>query len=384
MAKIGIDIRLIGKKQTGSEAVFFNLTKNLALIDDQNKYLLFTDITDTAILQNIKLQLGIQGKPNFEIIPLVAVSPLRNKFGWNFWTLPNYLRKNPVDVYLTQYITPFFVAKSIKIATVIHDISWNFYPQLIKFKDLFFLKLLIPLSLKRADKIIAVSRFTRDEIIKYYNIDPQKVDWIYNAVSDNFQQEISAEKIEGIRKKYDLPEKFILYIGTLQPRKNLPALIEAYAKLPENIKTGIKLFLAGGKGHNYDSDIDKTIGRYSLGGDVIMPGFIDEEDKPAIFKLSTVFCNPSFYEGFGIPILEAMSLGIPVLASDIAPHQEVAEDSILYFNPHNPDELKEKMLSLLIKDDFCKELTQKEILQAKNFSWQNTAQKTLEIFKNID
>lgn len=376
--KIGIDIRNIGKKRTGDEVVFFNLTKNLALIDNENKYLLFTDIQDTEILNDIKKRLGIEDKNNFEIISLST----KNKFTWNFWTLPKYLRQNSVDIYLTQYITPFFVPKKIKIFTIIHDVSFNVYGKYIKFSDLFFLKILIPLSLRRADKIIGVSQFTQEEIKKYYSVDSSKLDWIHNAVSDNFQKGISPEKCNEIRKKYNLPEKSILYIGTLQPRKNLSTLIEAYAKLPEHIKNEFKLVLAGGKGHNYDTAIDKTTKKYSLEDNIIMPGFIDEDDKPAIFKLSTVFCNPSFYEGFGIPILEAMTLGIPVLASDIMPHREVADDSVLYFNPNDYNELREKLLSVISHEQIRQELTQKELIRAKNFSWQNTAKKALSLFYN--
>lgn len=397
--RIGIDIRLIGKKRTGDEAVFFNLVKNLALLDSENEYLLFTDIINTTIIPNIVKRLGIENNKNFKIIPLVAVRPLQNKFGWNFWTLPNYLRKNPMDIYLTQYITPFFVSKKIKIITIIHDISFKIYPQYIKFSDLFFLKILIPLSFRRADKIIGVSQFTRDEILKYYKIDPDKIEWIHNAAGDNFAKEISQEEMSAVKKKYGLPEKFILYIGTLQPRKNLSALIEAYAKLPENIKSEIKLVLAGGKGHNYDFNIDKTIKKLKLSvavsplqksdgltnasADIILPGFINEEDKPALLKLSSIFCNPSFYEGFGITILEAMTLGIPVLASKIPPHREVAEESILYFNPASPEELSEKLKLLRANSDLREELKQKELIRAKNFSWLNTAQKILNMLKSM-
>ena len=131
---IGIDIRNIGKKRTGDEVVFFNLTKTLAKIDMENEYKLFTDIIDTTVLQYIGVSLGIDNKKNFKIISLKT----KNKFTWNFWTLPKYLRKNLVDIYFTQYITPWFVPKKIKIATIIHDISFNFYPQFIKFWDLFF------------------------------------------------------------------------------------------------------------------------------------------------------------------------------------------------------------------------------------------------------
>ncbi len=163
--------------------MFFNFVKNLAEIDSTNEYLLFTDITDTAILHNMVVEpLGIAGRRNFKIVSLKCP----NKFIWNVWTLPKYLRKNPVDVYHTQYILPFFVSRKIKLITTIHDISFNFYPQFIKRMDLFFLKILIPRSLKRADKIIAVSEFTKKEIINFYKIAPDKVNVAYNSIGKNF------------------------------------------------------------------------------------------------------------------------------------------------------------------------------------------------------
>jgi len=207
MSTIGIDIRNIGKKRTGDEVVFFNLVKNLALMDRNNQYKLFTDITDTLTLEMIKKDLGIENKDNFEIIPLKT----RNRFCWNFWTLPGYLRKNPVNIYLTQYIVPLFVPKAVKIITIIHDVSFKVHKEFIKKSDLFFLGLLMPRSLRRADKIIGVSKFTADEIIKFYKIDPAKVTWIHNAVSDDFlAQDISEEKIKRIKEKYGLPPKYIL------------------------------------------------------------------------------------------------------------------------------------------------------------------------------
>ncbi|HRY82167.1 MAG TPA: glycosyltransferase family 1 protein [Candidatus Moranbacteria bacterium] len=380
--KIGIDIRLIGKKQTGSEAVFFNLTKNLAKIDSENEYKLFTDITDKNTLNEIKKSLEIENKNNFEIISLKT----KNRFGWNFWTLPKYLRKNPVDFYLTQYITPWFVPKKIKVATIIHDISFNFYPQFIKFWDLIFLKTLIPISLRRADKIIAVSKFTQSEIIKYYKINPEKVDWFYNAVSEDFlKQDVSEEKIKSIKEKYKLPDKYILYIGTLQPRKNIPALIEAFVLLKAELKAysesnAIKLVIAGGKAHNYDKMIDEVIEKHNLSQETIFPGYIAEEDKGAIMKGAEIFVSPSFYEGFGVPIIEAMSLGVPTIISDIPPHREIAESSALFFNPQIPGELtqkiKETIGSKIIKDN----LSRNGKAQVQKFSWEKSAQKLIGIF----
>jgi glycosyltransferase involved in cell wall biosynthesis len=379
MAKIGIDIRNIGKKRTGDEAVFFNLVRSLALIDSKNEYLLFTDLTQDIVLDRIKKNLGIADKGNFKIISLKTL----NRFSWNFWTLPLYLKKNPVDIYHTQYITPFFVSKKIKIITTIHDISFNFYPQFIKIFDLIFLKNLIPMSLRRADKILAVSMFTRDEIIKYYKIDPKKVDWVYNAVAQElFDKIFSTDELQSVRNKYKLPNKFILYLGTMQPRKNLPILVEALNKVKSKFP-GLALVLAGGNVYNFDTTIGKTIHKLDLSEDVIFSGYIPEEEKLALFTLATVFCFPSMYEGFGMPILEAMAAGTPVVVSDIPPHREIAGKGALYFKVNDSADLAQN-LQEIVGDQALRDIMIKAGKdQANILSWTDSAHKLLAIYEGL-
>lgn len=375
--RIGIDIRLIGKKRTGDEAVFFNLVKNLAKIDDRNEYLLFTDILEEATIASIKNDLELEGKKNFKIISLKA----KNKFCWNFRILPKRLRAEPVDIYLTQYITPFFIPKKIKIFTIIHDVSFEAFPELIKPSDLFFLRLLIPRSLKRADRIIAVSGFTKDELIRRYGIAPEKIAIIPNAVSDRFVgKTYSSQERQAVRKKYGLPEKFILYLGTLQPRKNLPVLIEAYAKMRKDFPE-MRLVLAGGKGHNYDQRIDQSIKEYELEDSVLFTGFIDEEDKAAVMSAADCFCFPSLYEGFGIPILEAFSVGTPCVVSDIPPHREVAGEAAFFFDPKDSDELARRLAHILKDASLQERLRNSGRDQNKSFSWTSSAQKMLQLFE---
>ncbi|KKP96153.1 MAG: Glycosyl transferase group 1 [Candidatus Moranbacteria bacterium GW2011_GWE1_36_7] len=378
--KIGIDIRLIGKKRTGDEVVFFNLVKNLVKIDNKNSYVLFADLNQLELLGNIEKELGIIKGKNFEIVVLKT----KSKFAWNFLVLSWYLRKDPVDVYLTQYITPFFVPKNVKIVTIIHDISFNFFAQFIKFSDLFFLKTLIPLSLKRANKIVGVSQFTKNEIEKYYKINPEKVEWIHNSISEEFlSSDVSIEQRENVREKYRLPEKFVLYLGTLQPRKNVPHLISAFARIKNEIDE-TKLVICGNrKSHNYDERIDEVIRVNNLEGEVVFPGFIEEADKATIFALAHVFVFPSLYEGFGIPVLEAMSQKVPVICSDIPSLREVAQDSALYFDPLDLDDFSKKLYDISMDNDLRSELIDSGRKRVSFFSWEKSARKMLAIFEKM-
>lgn len=380
--KIGIDIRLIGKKRTGDEQVFFNLVKNLAVIDSSNEYFLFTDCDpdkDAELNEEIK---KLELKKNFKII--FINSP--NRFWWNLWALPNYLRKNPIDIFHTQYIAPFWLPKKAKLVLTIHDISFNFFPQFIKKSDLFFLKTLIPRSLKTATKIVAVSKFTKDEIEKYYHIPAKKVAVAQNGVDfELFDKNISPEELKKIREKYNLPEKFVFYIGTPQPRKNISVLIEAMKILREKYNSeDIKLVIAGNRNaHNFDPEIDRAVKKYSLQEKTIFPGWIAEEHKPALLQAASCFVFPSLYEGFGIPILEAMAAGTPVVCSDIPVHREIGGGEALFCDPRNSQKFAENIQKILTNENLRRELAEKGKLQARKFPWRNTAERTLEIYKSL-
>lgn len=375
MAKIGIDIRPIGKKRTGDEVYFFGLVKNLALQDKENEYSLYTDRDpeiDVDLNEEIKkLSLG----ENFKVIFVKKT----NRFCWNFWYLPMFLRKNPVDIFHTQYIAPFWISKKVKLILTIHDISFNFFPEYIKKIDLFFLKTLIPRSIQRANKIVTVSESEKKNIIDFYKIPEEKVDYAYNGVdSERFSQRYSEEEKKKICAKYDLPRKFILYIGTLQPRKNIPILIEALKNLD------VKLVLAGNrKAHNFDQKIDRTIEKHNLNDKVVFPGWIDEEDKVALLQSADCFVFPSVYEGFGIPVVEAMAAGIPVVCSEIPVLREIAQGAAFFCDPKNSGDFTKNIRKVLTDENLRRNLVKKGKNITQELTWKKTAKKTLDIYKSL-
>lgn len=377
--KIAIDIRNIGKQRTGSEVVVLELTKNILELDRENEYLLLTDSDDEKVLENINTDLNLADKKNAQIISLKA----KNKFIWVAWTMPIFFRKNKIDVFHTEYILPFGIPKSVKVVTHIHDVSFKAYRDMILRKDLFFLDLLIPRSIKRSDKIIAVSQFTKDEILKYYKVSSEKIEVIFNS-TNLIEQEFNEEIRQRIKEKYKLPEKFILYLGTLQPRKNIPLLINAYSEIKNKIPS-VKLVLAGNKkAHNFDKKIDESLEANKLSEEVYFPGFIDTADKTIIYKMAEVFVFPSFYEGFGIPILEAMSQGIPVLASDISPHREVGVDDDIYFDPRSIDNLSDMLYNICVDKKKREKLIELGLIKNHLFSWKESAQKMLNLFNSFN
>ncbi len=379
--KIAIDIRNIGKQRTGSEVVVLELTKNILKLDSVNEYLLLTDTNDEIILRNIKKDLNLADKENAQVISLKA----KNKFIWAAWTMPKFFSKNKIDIFHTEYILPLGIPKDIKIVAHIHDVSFkdSACRRMILKKDLFFLDLLISRSIKRADKIIAVSQFTKDEILKYYKVESEKIEVIFNS-TNLIEREMTQEVAEAMRKKYSLPEKFILYIGTLQPRKNIPLLMSAYAKIKNKIPE-IKLVLAGDKnGHNVDREIEKILIENNLAKDVFSPGFVDTIDKAIVYKMAQVFVFPSFYEGFGIPVLEAMKCGVPVLVSDIPPHREVGVSADIYFNPKSIDNLSDMLYNICVDKKKRERLIELGLIKNNLFSWKDSAQKMLTLFNSFN
>lgn len=338
-----IDIRLLGKKRTGDETVFFNLTKELLSMDQENEYLLLTTEKDPREQALIQARLQCIGRNNVRFVALFG----KNKFIWNLISLPWFLLRNQVDVYHTQYILPLYVPKHVRVVNHIHDVSFRAYPELISWKDRFFLWLFIPRSLRRTDAIVAPSRFTKDEIVRFFGTDPQKIHVVPNALSEDFLQTHSAEEVCRVREKYHIPERYIISVGTLQPRKNIPLLLRAFARVREKL-TDITLVVVGNRtGHHVDSRINDTIAELHLENVIIFPGYVEQGDLPLLVQGAQVFAFPSLYEGFGIPALEAMSQGVPVLCSATPCLQEVAGEAALYFDPTSIADCQEKLYTLL-------------------------------------
>lgn len=373
--KIAIDIRNIGKGRTGDEVVFFELVKNLALIDHEDDYTLLIDNRNDDEINEIKNNLGIINKNNFTIVQLGS----GNKFVWNGWKIAKYCAKEKIDIYHTQYIIPFFIPVTTKIVTHIHDVSFKVHKELISKKDAFFLNRLIPRAVNKSDKVIAVSQFTKDEIIKYYNVPANKISVIYNASS---LVEVNTDE-KKVREKYHLPMKYILALGTMQPRKNIPFLIEAFAGIANKV-SDTYLVLAGKKAHNFDEQIEQIIKKYpNIKDRIIFTGYIDEDDKFLVYKMADVFAFPSLYEGFGVPILEAFATGTVVTASDIPPHKEIAGEGALYFSPTDIDQCKETLYDGLVNVRIRESIFARENQQYGRFSWQKSAQELQTLYKSL-
>lgn len=376
---IALDIRAIGRQRTGDESVFFHLTRSLIAIDTVNRYSLLIDSRSQREMDHIAHELGVTNAPNAHIVPIGS----GNKFLWNAIVVPRFLRTHTIDVYHTQYIVPFFVPRRTKIVTHIHDVSFKVFPTMISPKDLFFLSLLIGKSIRKASAVVAVSTFTQTEVVRMYQVDKKKVHVVPNAVSDRYFEKTRESDKNRVRETYGLPKRYILYVGTLQPRKNIPYLLEAFSRIVSRDPELFLVLVGNRNGYHFDTAIDSTLSRLNLQSKVIFPGFVATPDLPHVFSMARCFVFPSLYEGFGIPLLEAMARSIPVVASDIPVHREIAGSAAHFAPLDNIDAFAEIVYNASVLSSRTKAMREAGIQQAHSFSWDFSARRLLEVYKSI-
>jgi len=377
---IGIDIRNIGKKRTGDETVFFHIARILPELDrnPHNQYRLLIDKRPQEEIDDIKKRLLIDKRKNVTL----EICGSGNKFSWNFWGMARSARRLSLDVYHTQYIVPFFLPRKVRVITHIHDVSFVRYPQYISWKDLFFLHALIPRSLKRADAIIAVSHFTKSEIASCFSIREDRIQVISNGVDEEFfAKEYSKGEMREIENRYQTPERYFLHIGTMQPRKNIPFFLEAFARFKRR-NPGVKCVFTGGRAsYFYDREIDRVIEKFDLFQDVFFLDYVEPDDLLGIIDKADAVVTTSFYEGFGLPVVEALSRGVAVIASDIPVHREVGGAVVHWIRIGDIAGL-ENILYDVSTNMSAEErvLSERRKERARLFVWKNEMQALLEIY----
>lgn len=238
-------------------------------------------------------------------------------------------------------------------------------------------------SIKKADKVIAISRFTKNEIVDITGIDPERVNVIYCGTGKGFRTIEDRQQLESVREKYKLNDRFILFVGTFSPRKNLYRLIKAFKLLKEEYAIPHKLVIVGEKGWKFNRETE-LLRHEKVAEDVVFPGYIPDEDLPFIYNIADITVYPSVYEGFGLPVIESMACGTPVALSSSSCLPEIAGDTALYFNPMNEKDMAEKMYKLLTDNLLYNEIKAKGLKRAKMYSWDKAAGELLDVFESFD
>jgi glycosyltransferase involved in cell wall biosynthesis len=354
--KIAIDVQTILGQKTGFGFYVNNLTQNLKAIDKKNEYFLLKPKTDKDLSAPQRLL-------------------------WDQIDVPNLARKNHVDILHQPCFSAPIIHSNMKVVVTIHDLIAILYGQDIPFFSRQFFGRWMPFSYKFADRIIAISNHTKKDIIKFLHVPEEKIKVIYLAAADTFRKKNTKEEIEKIKAKYQTGDKYILHTGTLNPRKNLEFLIKVFHEVIKELPN-YNLVIAGKKGWYYEG-LFELVSKLNLDKKVIFAGYIPDEDAPILYQGSSLFVFPSLYEGFGLPPLEAMSSGVPVVSSNTSSLPEVIGDGGILLSPQDKSAWIKAIKKILKDDNFRKKMSQKAIDQAQSFSWEKCAKETLAVYEGL-
>jgi glycosyltransferase involved in cell wall biosynthesis len=262
----------------------------------------------------------------------------------------------------------------------VHDLIFRHLPEHHKSLNRWYLRWALPLYCRRADRVIAVSEATRHDLIEAYDLPPEKVHVIHEAASPRFRATSEASQAD-VRTRYGLPDHYLLFVGTLEPRKNLTRLLRVWTTLRRSGEVP-PLVLVGARGWLID-EFFRALGRSAYRKDVMLPGYIADEDLPAIYGSATAFVFPSLYEGFGLPPLEAMACGTPVACSDTSSMPEVVGDAAVTFDPQDEDAMAEALRRIVRDADLRAELQVRGLRRAAQFSWKRAARETIALYEEL-
>lgn len=377
--EIGIDISLAIGQRAGVGQYSFNLVKELAKLDQRNQYTLFpffTHIYDPNF-KKFDFPRGDNFKMKFENLSEEWVEAL-----WRRSWIPKYKFLDGLDLF---HSTTFCIPEGFnkRVISTIYDISFKTHSEFHTPGNIKHCDKGTKQAVEKADTIIAISEHTKRDLIEYYSCPAEKIVVIYLGYDERFQQIEDRRKKDQINAEYGLTRPFIFNVGSIEPRKNLIGLIRAYASLGKKYHQNFDLVISGGQGW-LNTEIYKEVEKLKMSDSVKFIGYVDDEDLPYLYNSAEVFAYPSFYEGFGLPILEAMACGCPVITSNVSSMPEVGGHAVSYIDPKDTETIKKALESVLGDKKKQSNMTRNGLEQAKKFSWTKCAQKTFKIYESVN
>ena len=371
--KIGIDIRtLLDARPSGVSEYVLNLLKEMFKLDTANEYRLFYNcFGDCPNLPEFK-------QANVKLIKYNYPNKVLNYLLFKIFNYPKLDKALAVDVFFMPHLNFIGLSVGAKSLLTVHDLSFLKYPEFFSARKNFWHRMVKAKKLlKRFSLVIAVSENTKRDIMELGGINPDKVRVIYSGVGEEYKKLplINYQfSVKRVRDKYNLPERFILYLGTIEPRKNVDGIIRAYNQLRVMSceLRDYKLIIAGARGWKSEN-IYREWDKSAFKNDIKFLGYVEPDDKIYLYNLASVFIYPSFYEGFGFPPLEAMACGVPVVASFASSLPEVVGDAALMVDPYNINDLAGALEKVLVDENLKNKLIARGLEQAKKFSWRETA-----------
>lgn len=368
---IAIDAHSVGTGLAGNETYAANLIEALAEIDQRNRYTLY--VTKQAAIERFANRwTHVTVRRTLPHMPLVRI-PV---------TLSAELRRRRVDLLHVQFTAPPFAP--CPVVATIHDLSFEHFPETFKRRSCVQLRFTVRRTAQSARHIITSSEYSRRDIVETYKLSPERVTVTPLAAAHHFAPVEDAAELARVRACYKLPAEYILAVGSIQPRKNLPRLIQAYERLCESRPQGTlpQLVLVGNQAW-LSGDTLNAIARTPHRERIILTGYVPESDLPALYTAALCFVYPSFFEGFGLPPLEAMRCGAPVLTGDRSSLPEVVGDAGLTFNPFDEQSITETLARIVNNANLRAELRAKGFEQARRFDWRETARRTLAVYEKV-
>ena len=376
--RIGIDYTAAVNQGAGIGRYARQMTQALLQLDRENEYVLIAPSATAGSAEFTATVTG--GAPNAGLVRL----PLSERALVVLWhrlrlPVPVELFAGRLDVFHSPDFALAPVRKARTLVTV-HDLSFRRVPECFEPALLTYLNRVVPRSVARADLVLADSESTRRDAIELLHLEPDRVAVVYAGVDDGFRRVTDAARLEAVRNRYSLPERFVLSVGTLQPRKNYIRLIDAFARLSGS--DDVHLVISGARGWLYD-DIFQRVKELDLGTRVLFPGYVAEADLPSLYTLAEVFAFPSLYEGFGLPPLEAMACGTPVVVSRASSLPEVVGEAGCLVDPLSVEEIAGALQGLLESLDRRSSLAQQGLAQAQRFTWSSAARRLLDLYRTV-
>ena len=356
------------------DIVVLELIKALQIIDNKNEYyILVKPDIDSGILQET---------PNFKIIEIPGSSyPL-----WEQFSLPKVIKKiKPDIVHCTSNTAP--ITSKFPLIITLHDILYMRHIDFTKgswYQRLgnLYRRWNVPQVINKCEKIITVSKFEKEEIEEYFSLPPGQVEVIYNSPSTLFKPIQDRTKLEYYRQKYRLPQKFVFYLGNTHPNKNIRNVLKALSMLNQENEEPFYIVMPDIE-KDFLGKILQEIGDHQLKEYIFLTGYIPNHELPYLYNLSEVFLYPSFYESFGIPILESMACGTPVITSNTAAMPEVSNGHAYIVDPRQADEIKSAIMNIYSRSAKDRPCAIDQIHYAKNFSWEKTASRVLKLYEEV-
>ncbi len=375
--RIGIDYTAAVRQRAGIGRYTRELIAALLRLESPYEYRIFAAVGGLG-----PRALDLRPRPGVRLCPV----PLSDEWLARLWQrlrlpLPVEWVTGPLDI----FYSPDFVLPPTRRGTrtllTVHDLSFVHYPQHFVPRLVEYLNRSVRQAVARADRVLADSQATRADLLAHFGVPPRKVTVLYSGVDERFQPEPEPGERDRLRARYGVGERpYILSVGTLQPRKNFERLIEAWARMPPSCGADVELVIAGQRGWLCEGILERA---GAHGGRVRLLGFVAEPDLPALYRQAAVFAFPSYYEGFGLPVLEALACGVPVVCSNASSLPEVAGEAALLVAPGDTEELSAALTRALEDSSLRQRLIQAGRVQATRFTWEAAARQLLACLEDL-